>query len=65
MKQTFDYDKILYNELILNQEQKWNRKLTDHEKHVLIEGYKFGRLIEAHSYYSQDVIDWQLSLRKG
>jgi hypothetical protein len=40
------YEQILYNEVIYQLEQKWNRKLTDHEKHVLIEGYKFGRLVE-------------------
>jgi hypothetical protein len=47
MKQTFEYDKIFYNEVIYWLEQKWNRTLTDHEKAVLIEGYKFGRLIES------------------
>lgn len=43
---TFEYDHIFYNEVIFHLEQKWSRKLTDHEKHVLIEGYKFGRLVE-------------------
>jgi hypothetical protein len=41
-----NYEQILYNEVIYHLEQKWNRKLTDHEKHVLIEGYRFGRLVE-------------------
>lgn len=43
----FVYDQILYNEVIRHLEQKWERKLTDHEKHVLIEGYRFGRLVES------------------
>jgi hypothetical protein len=44
---TFKYNQILYNEVIFHLEQKWQRKLTDHEKHVLIEGYKFGRKVES------------------
>jgi hypothetical protein len=40
------YEQILYNAVIYQLEQKWQRKLDDHEKHVLIEGYKFGRLVE-------------------
>jgi hypothetical protein len=40
------YDNILYNELIYQLEQNWNRKLTEHEKNVLIYGYRFGRMIE-------------------
>ncbi|MBO0961987.1 hypothetical protein J1P26_19975 [Neobacillus sp. MM2021_6] len=47
MKQTFDYPQIFYNEVIYHLESRWDRKLNDHEKHVLIEGYKFGRLIES------------------
>ncbi|ULT55418.1 hypothetical protein L1999_20260 [Neobacillus drentensis] len=42
----FEYDRIFYNEIILEMETQWNRKLSDHEKHVLIEGYKYGRLAE-------------------
>jgi hypothetical protein len=41
------YEQILLNEVIYFLEQKWNRKLDDHEKHVLLEGYKFGRKVEA------------------
>jgi hypothetical protein len=47
MSQPFEYDKILYNEVVWYLSQKWGRKLTDHEINVLIEGYKFGRLVEA------------------
>jgi hypothetical protein len=47
MKDTFKYDQIFYNELIYQLEQKWNRKLDDHERHLLIEGYRYGRLVEA------------------
>jgi hypothetical protein len=41
------YSQLFYNEVIYELEQKWGRKLTDHEKHVLIEGYKFGRKVES------------------
>jgi hypothetical protein len=47
MTQIFEYNPIFYNEAIYYLEQKWDRRLSDHEKHLLIEGYKFGRLIEA------------------
>lgn len=41
------YEQILYNEVIYHLEQEWKRKLTDHEKHILIKGYIFGRQVEA------------------
>jgi hypothetical protein len=47
MKPPFDYSEILYNEVIHYLETKWERRLTDHERHVLIEGYRFGRMVEA------------------
>jgi hypothetical protein len=47
MNDPFDYSNILYNEVIMYLETKWNRRLDDHERHVLIEGYRFGRMIEA------------------
>lgn len=47
MNQPFNYEKIFYNDVIYYLETKWERKLTDHEKHVLIEGYRYGRLVEA------------------
>jgi hypothetical protein len=43
----FEYNQILYNEVIHHLESKWGRKLNDHEIHVLLEGYKFGRYIES------------------
>ncbi|MGM0901626.1 hypothetical protein [Mesobacillus maritimus] len=46
MKQPFEYNPIFYNEVIYYLEQKWKRPLNEHEKHVLIEGYKYGRLVE-------------------
>jgi hypothetical protein len=46
MTRTFEYDQIFYNEVIHYLETKWQRKLTEHEVHVLLEGYKFGRLVE-------------------
>lgn len=47
MNEPFDYPDIFYNEVIWFLENKWNRKLSDHERHVLIEGYRFGRMVEA------------------
>jgi hypothetical protein len=47
MNQSFNYEQIFYNDVIYYLESKWNRKLTDHEKHVVIEGYRFGRLVES------------------
>lgn len=47
MSQPFEYSQIFYNEVIYYLESKWQRRLTDHERHVLIEGYRFGRLTEA------------------
>lgn len=42
----FQYNQIFYDEAIYYLEKKWNRKLNDHERNVLIEGYCFGRLVE-------------------
>lgn len=47
MSNPFEYSQIFYNEVIYYLESKWQRRLTDHERHVLIEGYRFGRLTEA------------------
>jgi len=47
MNEPFHYPDIFYNEVIWYLEKKWNRRLNDHERHVLIEGYRFGRKIEA------------------
>jgi hypothetical protein len=47
MSQPFNYELIFYNDVTYYLETKWQRKLTDHEKHILIEGYRFGRLVEA------------------
>ncbi|MGX6443912.1 hypothetical protein ACWM35_11920 [Neobacillus sp. K501] len=37
------FDQIFYNEPIYWLEQKWQRKLTDHEKHLAIQIYRFTR----------------------
>ncbi|MGM0904204.1 MAG: hypothetical protein ACQEXB_24260 [Bacillota bacterium] len=50
-KQPFVYNDIFYNEVIYWLEAQWQRKLTDHERNVLVEGYRFGRLIEAEKPY--------------
>ena len=47
MNKPFEYPEILYNEVIYFLETKWKRRLCDHERHVLIEGYRFGRMVEA------------------
>jgi hypothetical protein len=47
MRQPFEYSPLFYNEVIDYLETKWQRKLTDHEINVLIEGYRFGRMIES------------------
>lgn len=47
MTEPFEYSTIFHNEVIYYLESKWQRKLTDHEKSVLIEGYRFGRLVES------------------
>ena len=47
MNEPLIYSEILYNEVILYLETKWNRSLSDHERHILIEGYRFGRMVEA------------------
>jgi hypothetical protein len=47
MTQPFEYSPLFYNEVIDYLEAKRQRKLTDHEKSVLIEGYRYGRLVES------------------
>jgi hypothetical protein len=37
---------LFINEVIDYLETKWQRKLTEHERAVVIEGYRFGRLTE-------------------
>jgi hypothetical protein len=46
MREPFEYDRIFHNEVIDYLQTKWQRKLTDHEIAVLLEGYRFGRLAE-------------------
>lgn len=47
MKEPFHYENIFYNDVIYYLESKWGRSLTDHEKHIVIEGYRYGRKVEA------------------
>ncbi|TCN27212.1 hypothetical protein [Mesobacillus foraminis] len=56
MKQTFEYSQIHYNEAIYHLEQKWGRRLNEHERHVLIEGYKFGRLVESENHLAKEFL---------
>jgi hypothetical protein len=47
MREPFEYADLFYNEAVYYLQQKWNRGLTPHEIAILIEGYRFGRLIES------------------
>jgi hypothetical protein len=47
MRQPFEYENIFYQEVIHWLESKWNRRLNDHERNLVIQGYRFGRLVEA------------------
>ncbi|MEH7334503.1 hypothetical protein V7161_17800 [Neobacillus drentensis] len=47
MNEPFNYSDISYNEVIFYLESKWGRQLSEHERKVLIEGYRFGRMVEA------------------
>ncbi|MGG3466900.1 hypothetical protein ABES02_05080 [Neobacillus pocheonensis] len=47
MNEPLNYSDIAYNEIILYLETKWDRRLSNHERHVLIEGYRYGRMVEA------------------
>jgi hypothetical protein len=38
-----EFDPILYNEAIYYLETAWNRKLTEHERHIAVEIYKWTR----------------------
>jgi hypothetical protein len=38
-----EFDQILYNEAIYYLETAWNRKLTEHERHIAVEIYKWTR----------------------
>jgi hypothetical protein len=42
----FDYNQLFYNECIDYLETLWNRRLNEHERHVLLIGYRYGRQIE-------------------
>lgn len=42
----FDYNPISYNEAIEYQERDWHRQLNEHERNLLIQGYKIGRTVE-------------------
>jgi hypothetical protein len=54
MQEPFEYQQPFYTQAITYLEQKWGRKLDDHERNILIEGYRFGRLIES----EQEFVLW-------
>ncbi|NRD80301.1 hypothetical protein HPT25_23550 [Bacillus sp. BRMEA1] len=47
MRKPLEYAQIYYNEVVYDVEQEWQRQLDDHERHLLIEGYRRGRTAEA------------------
>ena len=47
MNKPFEYSEIAYNEVILYLETKWDRRISNHECQILIEGYRYGRMVEA------------------
>lgn len=57
LRDGFEYSEAHYNEAILYMEQKWQRKLTLHECHLLRWVYSFARLQEMYSYYEGWSID--------
>lgn len=42
----FEYDQIMYNVAIEYQERDWGRKMSDHEKNVLIQGFRIGMTVK-------------------
>lgn len=42
-----EYNRLFYNEAIYYLEQKWQCRLTDHEKQIAIEIYRFVRTQQA------------------
>jgi hypothetical protein len=52
-----EFDPILYNEAIYYLETAWNRKLTEHERHIAVEIYKWTRTnIEAEEIRILEVV---------
>jgi len=45
------FDQIHYNEVTLYLEKKWQRRLQQWEKDILIEGYRYGRHTEIENKY--------------
>lgn len=43
MTEPLQFNPLFYNEPILYLENKWQRKLTEHEKHIVIEIYNWTR----------------------
>jgi hypothetical protein len=41
MREPLEYDQILYNEPIYWLEQKWQRRLDEHEKNIAIEIFRW------------------------
>jgi hypothetical protein len=53
-----EFDPILYNEAIYYLETSWNRKLTEHERHIAVEIYKWTRTnIEAEEVKILEVLN--------
>jgi hypothetical protein len=53
-----EFDPILYNEAIYYLETSWNRKLTEHERNIAVEIYKWTRTnIEAEEIKILEVLN--------
>jgi hypothetical protein len=52
----FEYDQISYNEAIEYLERTWQRKLNDHERNVLQQGYRIGRTVEMLDNWTKEAI---------
>ena len=46
MDKPFHYSELFYNAVIDYLQGRWDRSLNEHERNILIEGYRFGRLVE-------------------
>jgi hypothetical protein len=58
VNQVLEFNPILYNEPIRALETKWGRKLDEHEKHLVIEIYKWTRTnIEAEEVKILEVLN--------
>lgn len=51
-----EFDKIHYQEVVLYLEEKWGRRLTEHEVNVGLEFYRYGRHTEIENRYINEAV---------